>query len=293
MTREMQHRPIRTLPGRAGFAALNLLHERPSIHGPVIPPRVEISKETLTRNPDLKAPDLSLFANLGPSKRKLFDQNNKLFELVSTDPFDRYARTFEHGTSSGGAPISVFTDGGYYSRQTYNGLDAHIATIGVYFPNDERMHRAEAVYATCSEEAEMLAVVRALEVIGSGPDTVVHVDCMTVIDNLLDDQATKWTSNIPMPSTPDLQCRPRQLLNRAVLNRLGKTTVCWVRSHDGNVNSGNSNADALCSFTQNRLVHTNVLRGLYLYRDVMARRNDLTGDERVFQFCEAMYKSPD
>ncbi|KAJ3149049.1 hypothetical protein HDU89_004051 [Geranomyces variabilis] len=292
MTREIHHRPVRMLPGRASFAALSLLHELPNRHGPVIQPRVDISKETLSRNPDLVAPDLSLFINLGGNKRKLFDQNNKLFELVSTDPFDSYKPTFEHGSPSGGAPINVFTDGGYYSRQTYNGLDAHIATIGVYFPNDERMHRAEAVYATCSEEAEILAVVRALEVIGSGPDVVVHADCVRVIDYLLDDQAANWTRNIPMPSTPDLHRTPRQSLNKAVLNRLGKTTVCWVRSHDGNINSGNANADALCSFTQNRLVQTNVLRGLYLHRDVMARRNDLTGEERVFQFCETMYRLP-
>ncbi|KAJ3149875.1 hypothetical protein HDU86_006833 [Geranomyces michiganensis] len=284
-------RSIRMPAGRGRLAALDLLHQVPNQHGPVIPPTMEISKETLSWNPTFVAPDLSFFANLEPNQPKVFTQNNKVFELVSKDPHQEKTETFENGVPTEREVIFVYTDGGYVERQTFNGLTVHIATIGVYFPNDERMHRAEAVHATSPARAEMLAVVRALEVIGDGPNAVVYVDCQKVIDHLRLDQASGWTRNRPLHSIPEEDLTPEQLLSRIVRKRSGKTTVSWVRSHDGNISSGNSNADALCSFTRNRLVETHVQAGLYLERG-FAQENGMTGAERVTQFCEAMYTLP-
>ncbi|KAJ3184689.1 hypothetical protein HDU87_004092 [Geranomyces variabilis] len=241
---------------------------------------------------------MSFLANVDPDVPKLFRHGEKVFELVPRDQFETKAPTFEYGesTSSSSEVIKVFTDGGYTCRKTFNGLIAHVATIGVYFPNDERMHRAEAVYGTSARNAEMLAAVRALEIIGSGPDAVLHVDCAAVIKHLIGDRDS-WTVRPPV-IPPDSQhhhfMEPTQILSNIVRLRKGKTTVRWVRAHDGNNDSGNSNADALCSYTQQRLCLSNTLNGLYEKKGPSKedKKFSVKADHmRAFQFCEAMYRT--
>ncbi|KAJ3167088.1 hypothetical protein HDU88_002425 [Geranomyces variabilis] len=299
---------VRNTSFSAAAAAVDLLHELPipvaqpasqSLNKPYAAP-LEISKATLQANPGFVAPDLSFLANVEPNVPKLFRHGEKVFELVPRDQFETAAPTFEYGNSvpqsniSGSTEvIKVFTDGGFCSRKTFNELDAKIATIGVYFPNDERMHRAEAVYGTCARDAEMLAVVRALEVIGSGLDAVVHVDCVSVINHLIAD-SRDWAFSPPPITPPDSQhhyrWKPEQLLSNIVRFRKGKTTVRWVRGHDGNNDSGNSNADALCSYTQRRLAEVNMLNGLY-GRGRASGRSSARDHTRAYEFCEAMYRT--
>ncbi|KAJ3168419.1 hypothetical protein HDU87_001150 [Geranomyces variabilis] len=293
---------VRNTSISAAAAAFDLLHELPlpaaqpasqSNFKPYAAP-LEISKTTLQANPGFVAPDLSFLADVEPNMPKLFRHGEKVFELIPRDTFEAAAPTFEYGQSLrtiSGSPevIKVFTDGGYCSRRTFNELDAQITTIGVYFPNDERMHRAEAVYGTSSRDAEMLAAVRALEVIGSGPDAVVHVDCASVIEYLIAD-STNWPCCRPPVTPPDPQhhhrSKPEHLLSNIVRFRKGKTTFRWVRGHDGNNDSGNSNADALCSYTQRRLCEVNMLNGLY---GRASGRSFARDHERAYEFCEAMY----